>query len=212
LQFSIQPRKIGLLSVLVLACLSLSPITNVQPAFSKAKAVVSTEDKPTVYEETVSGKTFVVSKVLVKARPEQVWPILADYNNASRTFSMLKKCELLENKGTKKIVKHELAPSGIPDTYEYVVEIQENAPKTMEWHRVSGDFKEVDGFWKLEPTENGQYTNVTYASHVNGGFFIPQILIRHQLHADMPTALTALKNKAEGPTQIASRHLQASTQ
>jgi uncharacterized membrane protein len=195
--------------VLVLACLSLSPITNVQPAFSKAKAVASIEDKPMVYEETINGKSFVVSKVLVKAKIEQVWPILADYNNAPRIFSILKKCELLEDRGSKKIVKHELAPSGVPDTYEYVVEILECAPKTMEWHRVSGDFKEVDGFWKLEPTETGRYTMVTYASHVNGGFFVPQMLIKHQLRTDMPTALTALKNHAEGPTQIASHHLQS---
>jgi Polyketide cyclase / dehydrase and lipid transport len=76
----------------------------------------------------------------------------------------------------------------------------------MEWHRISGDFKEVDGFWKLEPTELGRCTMVTYASHVNGGFFMPQLLIKRQLRNDMPTALTALKNKAEGPTQIASRH------
>jgi len=177
----------------------------VQVAHARPVATPS-EEKPSVSEETTNGKTFVVAKVLVRANIEKVWPILADYNNAPRTFSLLKKCELIQDKGSKKIVKHELAPSGLPDTYEYIVEILESPPKAMEWHRISGDFKEVDGFWKLEPTESGHCTMVTYASHVNGGFFMPQLLIKRQLRNDMPTALTALKNKAEGPTQIASRH------
>ena len=205
MRLSIQTEKIGLLSALILTCAAFSPITTVQPALSRP-AATSPEEKPIVYEETKNGKTFVVTKVLVKAHIDRVWPILADYNNAPRTFSLLKKCELLEDKGSKKIVKHELAPSGLPDTYEYIVEIQECPPKTMEWHRISGDFKEVDGFWKLEPTDMGRCTMVTYASHVNGGFFMPQMLIKRQLRADMPVALAALKTKAEGPTQIASRH------
>jgi ribosome-associated toxin RatA of RatAB toxin-antitoxin module len=205
LRVSAQSGKFGFLSALACATFCFSQIT-VLPA-NGSHATVSSEDKPSVYEETIDGKPFVVTKVLVKAKIEHVWPILVDYDNATRIFPILKKCELVEDKGTKKIVRHEIAPSGVPGTYEYVLEIQECAPKTLEWHRLSGDFKEVDGFWKLEPAETGHCTLVTYASHVNGGFFIPQPLIKHQLHMDMPTALTALKSHAEGPTKIASHHL-----
>jgi hypothetical protein len=164
-------------------------------------------EKPTLSEEEMHGKTFVVCKLHIKAKPEQVWQILADYNNASHVFPILKECELLEDKGTTKITRHVIAPSGVPGTYEYVLEIREAAPSTMEWHRVSGDFHDVDGYWKLEPEDLGHHTLVTYASYVNGGLFIPQVLIRHQFHVDMPQALIALRNRAELDQQkLATRH------
>ena len=169
-------------------------------------------EKPTVTEEVMHGKTFVVSRLLIKARPEKVWQILADYNNAARVFPILRECELLEDKGTTKITRHVLAPSGVPDTFEYVLEIHEAAPLSMEWHRISGDFHDVDGYWKLEPTELGHHTMVTYASYVNGGFLIPQFLIRRQFKIDMPNALTALRNKAELDTRIAAQRAGVSTQ
>jgi ribosome-associated toxin RatA of RatAB toxin-antitoxin module len=154
-------------------------------------------EKPTVTDEVISGKTFVVSRMLIKARPAQVWQVLADYGNAHRTFPMIKACQLIEDRGATKIMRHVLSPSGVPGTYKYVLEIRECAPKSMEWHRISGDFKDVDGFWRLEASHSGRCTKVTYASYVNGGFFLPQPLIRRQVHADMPTAMLALKNKAE---------------
>jgi hypothetical protein len=55
---------------------------------------------------------------------------------------------------------------------------------------------------------------VTYGSYVDGGIFMPQVLIRHQFHIDMPNALLALKNQAElnEINRIASRHVDLSTQ
>lgn len=195
-------RKRGLAPVLIFACVSLNLLA---PGF--AKQLSNSDPRPPVYDEVIDGKHFVVSKILVRAHAEQIWAILANYNDAANYFSILKRCKLLQDKGTTKIVLHELAPSGIPDTFEYVVEIKECPPKTMEWHRLSGDFKEVDGFWKLEPLDAGRYTMVTYASHVNGGFFMPQPLIKHQIQVDMPGVMLSLKNHAERPTEIASRRI-----
>jgi ribosome-associated toxin RatA of RatAB toxin-antitoxin module len=163
--------------------------------------------KPVVSEELVHGKTFYVNKIVVNARPERVYQILTDYMNATKVFPILKKCEILQNHGQKKIVKHRLAPTGLPTSYEYVIEVSETAPHILEWHRVSGDFKELDGYWKLEPTEFGHSTMVTYATHVVGGFFMPQILIKRQFSIDMPIVLDALKNASEISTEIAARHI-----
>ena len=169
-------------------------------------AILSAEsESPTVTEETINGKCYVVTKVLVKAKPEQVWQVLTDYRHASQVFPLLKKCEVIKDQGTTKITKHEIAPSGIPDTFEYILEVHECSPKSMEWKRISGDFKEVDGSWKLEPANLGKYTLVTYASHVTGGFLMPQMIIKPQSHIDMPTTLLALKKHTENSIQIASR-------
>lgn len=166
-----------------------------------------------VSEETMGGKSYCVTHVVVKARPEQVWRVLSDYPNAPSVFPQLKNCQVLEDRGTTKIVRHVIEPSGVPGRYKYVLELKETAPHAMEWHRVSGDFKEVDGFWKLEPLEGGRATFVTYSTHVNGGMFIPQTLIKHQCKVDMPAVMTSLKAQAEhASVEIAGRPTSGSNQ
>jgi ribosome-associated toxin RatA of RatAB toxin-antitoxin module len=151
-----------------------------QAAFAKGAAGKGSAGQ-TVAEEKMHGQTYVVARVVVKAPPEKVFQILADYNHADKVFPQVKHCKLVADKGATKLVSHEIAPSGIPNTtYDYLLEIKESAPYAMEWHRISGDFKQVDGYWKLEPVDEGRSTHVTYASYVDGGLFIPQLLIRRQ--------------------------------
>jgi uncharacterized membrane protein len=110
---------------------------------------ISQLNKPVVIEENIAGKTFVVSKLKINAQPEQVWHVLADFNHATQVFPILRACQLLEDHGSTKITRQVIAPTGVMCTYDYILEVHEVAPKSMEWHRISGDFKQVDGFWKL---------------------------------------------------------------
>jgi hypothetical protein len=50
-------------------------------------------------------------------------------------------------------------------------------------------------------------TLVTYASYVDGGFLMPQPLVRRQCRIDMPEVMTTLKAQAEvhSGVQIAGR-------
>ncbi len=202
----------GAIAVSQLFCLALlvQPIMLPKPAV--AKETMEAASPPPVSEEVINGKTFCTTKIVVHAKPERVFRILTDYQNASRVFPQLKQCKVLEDHGASKVVYHEVAPSGVPGTYEYNLEIKEVAPKSLEWHRISGDFKAVDGFWKLEPLEGGSFTLVTYSSYVNGGMFIPQILIKHQFKVDMPNVMTHLKNESEGSIQIARKPGGSNTQ
>ena len=156
-----------------------------------------------VTEEKIGDRSYQVSKVVVHVKPEQVWKILTDYQNAPDVFPCLKKCRLVKDKGASKLVEHEIKPSGVPSTFNYIIEVKEIVNKLYEWHRISGDFREVEGFWKLEPVNDGGSTMVTYASYVNGGIFLPAPLIKRQVRMDMPAVLAALKNHAETNRTIA---------
>jgi ribosome-associated toxin RatA of RatAB toxin-antitoxin module len=161
------------------------------------------EKAVTVNDEQIEHKTYVVAKVLVKAKPDHVWQILTDFNAAPNVFPTLKKCQVLSEKGLTKLIHYQVKPTGTLTSFSYDLEIREHGHSKMEWQRVDGDFKELNGYWKLEPVECGQSTLVTYASYVNGGLFMPQALIRRQSHIDVPPMLAALKTHAE-TLQIAS--------
>jgi ribosome-associated toxin RatA of RatAB toxin-antitoxin module len=218
------PRVIAKLSRATLSLVSVALFSQVLPlqAFIAGQAIAKpataelqsgalNNGKPTICDEVTNGKSFCVSRIIIKASLEKVWHVLTDYKHATQVFPLLKKCELLESHGNTRISKHEIAPSGLPETYEYILEVHEIAPTSMEWHRLSGDFKEVDGSWKLEPVNSGKDTLVTYASHVTGGFFMPQILIKRQAHIDMPSTLLALKKHTEHSIEIAASSRSNST-
>jgi len=186
----------------------LSPCTlNHDTLFFSAPKALAKGQGDFICEEQMHGKTYVVARTTVKASPEKVFHILSDYDHAEKVFPQVKHCKLVADKGASKLISHQIAPSGVPGTYEYVLEVKESAPNALEWHRISGDFKQVEGYWKLEPADGGHATNVTYASFVDGGLFIPQMLIRRQCKIDMAGVLNTLKMTAESGSsvQIANR-------
>lgn len=175
-----------------------------QPA--DARGIMQNSTGPAkVSRAVINGKEYSIVRQVVHGSPQQIWSIIADYNNLHRVFKQMKSAKLIKSQGKVKYVKHTVAPSGPVGTYSYVVKVTENAPRKMEWTRVSGAFKEVKGFWKLEPLDGGRTTRVTYASHVDGGFLLPRALIKRQCRIDMPIVVGSLKNKIESKMRIAGK-------
>ena len=155
------------------------------------------ENETPVVEENVGGKTFSVSRAVVHASSGSG---LASTQRLQRRTGSISDAKEVPGRGGPwhpKLVKHRVAPSGLVGQFEYTVEVKEYAPKSLEWHRVAGDFKEVDGYWRLEPLDGGRSTLVTYSSHVNGGMFMPQMLIKRQSRIDMPSVMSSLRHQAE---------------
>ncbi len=190
----------------VAAFISLTAIVSL----ASAPVLADNASSPSLGEEQIADKCYQTGKIRVQAKPEAVWKVLTDYTQQTKVFKRLRKCQVVADKGTTKVLYQEVHPSGQPATFEYKLEMKEKEQfRCLEWHRVAGDFKEMHGFWKLEPTDGGRATNVYYASYVNGGFFIPQGLIKRQFRIDTPAVLSALKETAEGATQIASTRREA---
>ncbi|MBX9667563.1 MAG: SRPBCC family protein [Candidatus Obscuribacterales bacterium] len=190
------------LSTLAIAATFIG-LSNFQPALADSHHSAHAA-QCSLTESVINGHKYSVAKVIVHATPHQVWNILTDYDNAPKIFPQVKKCHVVKDEGATKLLKHTVAPSGPVGTYTYLLKITERAPHGMEWQRVSGAFKEVKGFWKLEPLDS-RTTLCTYASYVDGGFFIPQPLIRRQSRIDMPAVMATLKNQVENKTQIAEK-------
>lgn len=172
-----------------------------QTAYASDKSAHSQPGQ--IVEEKIGNRTYQVSRMHIHAKPEQVWQILTDYENANAIFPCVKHCKVLRDRGNVKEVEQQIKPTGVPGSFTYVIEITETPNRLQQWHRLRGDFTEVEGFWKLEPAEDGS-TNVTYASFCSGGLFMPQALIKRQFRVDNPGVMAALKHAAETNRQIAS--------
>ncbi len=157
----------------------------------------STAGNVSVVEVRVDGKLFQKMSTILEAPPEAIWQILTDYGRATEIFTNLKRCKVLEDKGSTKLVSHTIAPTGLPGTFQYVVKVKETAPTRIEWQRIAGAFREVDGYWALEPLDAGRATRVTYCAHINGGLFYPQPVVRRQVQMDMPQVMSNLQGEVK---------------
>lgn len=186
--------KLSLASALTVAVFLSAPGVS-----AKQELATSTQKQPyTLGEQQIGKKSYVVSSMVVNARPEVCYKICTDYKNAPTTFPTLKKCLVMQdNGGGNKVIKYVTRPTGAFTDYSYTLEVKETPFQMVQWNRIDGDFKAIEGYWKIEPAQGGSKTLVTYAGFVDGGLFMPQVLIKRQFRIDLPPCMTALKVKAE---------------
>jgi len=153
-------------------------------------------------EELIGEHKFQVSRVVINAPVTQVQAVLTDYAHTTRMFPNVKKCQVVEDAGARKMIAFTASAPANLWTFDYVLEVKES-PGYIEWHRVSGAFKKNEGFWKLEPIDEGRCTLVTYAKYVDGGLFMPQPLVTRELRASMPEIMTNLKSSVEVRAKVA---------
>lgn len=190
------------LALLILVAFLLGATAIFPPALADQQTESSNETCM-IAERTVGKKTFEIASLVVNASPDRVYTVLTDYQNAVRIFPGLKMCQVVESHGVSKCVSYKIEPGGSLGALEYQVEVRETRPGLIEWHRVGGCLREMEGSWKLEPANGGRSTIVTYAAHVNVGLFIPQFVTNRHVRAGMPGIMNALKTQAEGTAVIA---------
>jgi len=152
-------------------------------------------------EETYGSCKFQVARAVVDASPNIVQSILTDYGRATKVFTGLKQCKVVEENGPVKTIAFVASAPGNFWTFDYVLEVKES-PGLIEWHRVSGAFKRNEGFWKLEPIDQGRATQVTYAKFVDSGV-IPQSFVNHELRLSLAQVMNNLKVCCEQYSRVA---------
>ncbi|MBX9693141.1 MAG: SRPBCC family protein [Cyanobacteria bacterium] len=143
--------------------------------------------------ETMSGKNFHVARATVNATPDQVWSVLTDYDHATTTVPHLKDIKILSTEKNHKRIWFSVASLGGLYKLDYTLKITESKPHRLEWRRESGAFKTNEGFWRLQPIQNGTKTLVTYAKYVDGGILIPQVFVDGQLKKTMPEIIQSIR-------------------
>lgn len=193
-------KKIILTTAFVLAGLlpALSyPAHALTPDYEKVAAIEAnselTAGKISQEKVKIGGKEFHITKAIVQSSPDHVWSYLTNYDKAPQVFSNLKTIRVLDQEANRKKVEFQVVSLGGLMKYDYVLHVVENEPHQMEWTRASGAFKNNDGFWSLKPVNGGKHTLVTYAKHIDGGMFIPQMFVDKQLKSTMPNVIENLR-------------------
>jgi uncharacterized protein YndB with AHSA1/START domain len=162
--------------------------------------------------ENDDARMRVDAAVAIHANPETVWNVLTDCDHAATFIPGVKRCRRVQSApdGSWDIVEHEAKYSWLMPAITCVIRADYKRPQRIDFKRISGDLKEEDGHWMLEDpaprSSTGEATVVEYELHVEPGFWIPRILLRHSLRTELPAVLKAVRARSES---IASRQASA---
>lgn len=161
--------------------------------------------RKTAPEDAARGS--VSAAVFIAAPPEAIWIVMTDCARAPSFVPGLKLCRVLDaaQDASWEILEHEVKYSRLLPAVRYVFRADYSRPRSILFHRVSGDLREQEGEWRLEPTADVAGTIVAYQVHLDPGFFIPQGVVRHALRQDVPALLGALRSRVEQPPKLAPR-------
>lgn len=152
------------------------------------------------------SRIHVRAAVRINASPESIWHVLTDCDHAASFIPGVKRCHRLEMAPDDSwvIVEQEAKYSWLMPAVKCVIRADYKRPRRIEFKRISGDLKQEEGAWMLEPTNTGvsdpasdQVTTVVYELYVDPGFWIPRVLLRHSLRSELPAAFIALRTRVE---------------
>jgi Polyketide cyclase / dehydrase and lipid transport len=147
------------------------------------------------------SRVLVNAAVRIKASPEVIWGVLTDCAHAASFIPGVKSCRRVQAApdGSWEIIEQESKYSWLMPSVTTVVHADYKRPQRIDFNRVSGDLKDEQGTWLLE---NGAHrpsdaVTVEYELHVDPGFWVPRVLVRHSLRTELPAALAAMRARAE---------------
>jgi uncharacterized membrane protein len=169
-------------------------------ALAASAASAGVTDAPTIQVRPDPGGASgdITGVVDIAAPAALVWRIMTDCAQVSRMMASVKSCRVLDRDpaGRWDVREQITSPSLLP-AVRTVMRSDYDAPRLVRFHQVSGDFKVLEGTWRLQPTDGGRDTRVTYESRVTPPFAAPGFLVRAVLRRDLPRTLLNLRAASE---------------
>ena len=141
-------------------------------------------------------KRQITAQVQIPHPVEQVWKVLTDYEALTDFIPNLTKSSLLEHP-TGGIRLEQIASQRLLNfnfCARVVLDLEESFPHTINFQMVEGDFKELAGYWCLEPYVLDQQigTNLSYSIQIWAKLTMPLTIIERRLSNDLKSNLLAI--------------------
>jgi hypothetical protein len=170
------------------------------------------EDGITVYSRKREDSNVAEMKAvgIIDASPQEVWSAIRDYDNYKTTMPYTEESRILSSEqGGKVILFYSVVNAPLVDRRDYVIRLVDESdwkdgkgyllakwkatdkgpPEKADLVRV----KVNDGFWKLEPRENGTKTFATYYIYTDPGGSIPKWIVNRANSTAVPNVFKAIR-------------------
>jgi len=172
------------------------------------------EDGITVYSRARPDTTVAEMKAIgiMDAAPIEIWKSLRDYDAYPKTMPYTDEAKVVSTEGGGKvIILYSVVNAPVVDRRDYCIRILDESDgkgMMMESWKASdacGPDKEGlvrvkvnDGYWKLEPRDNGTRTFATYYVFTDPGGAIPKWLANKANSTAVPNVFAAIRKVIAG--------------
>lgn len=143
----------------------------------------------------------VQAAILIDSPAQQIWDVMIDCDRAPEFVPGLKSCKVLQRDGDTEIIEHKVKFSWLLPKVTYIFQASYHEFKRIDFKRISGDLKDLEGSWVLDEVSGGKQTIVVYTVFLDPGFWVPKSLIRQKLRKNLPNILLALRERVSKSSQ-----------
>jgi uncharacterized membrane protein len=184
-----------LISVLIL--LLSGPVVSAQTAeaevfTSQQKEILAAGE--IVFLEPESPYLFKAA-VQIDAPASAVWAVMRDQERIPNYVKSVRESRILETGENWEIVEQKLKLHPLLPRFNFVFKEMYGPGYLIQFERVSGSFKEVQGWWRLDQNESVESVTLVYTTYVDIGWFIPKSWIQQGINKDVPELLIAFRNE-----------------
>ncbi len=152
---------------------------------------ISTEKRPT-------KERRILATVNIPQPIEQVWQVITDYEHLADFVPNLTSSKqlpapagriMLEQIGSQCFLKFKFCA-------RVVLNMTENFPHELGFTMEEGDFRQFEGAWKLQSSDDAQSTQLSYDLSVKPPRAMPAALIEHHICHNLTLNLLAIRQRA----------------
>lgn len=152
-------------------------------------------------ENSSAGRVWAA--VAIAAPVAVVWDVMVDVEHAPEFVPGLRRARRLEQHGQYEIIEHTVKFSWLLPEVTYRFRADYAPLARIDFRRVAGDLRALEGTWSLRATADGSGALVTYSVYLDPGFLVPQWLVRQSLQRNLPAVLRALRQRAMAGAAVA---------
>lgn len=172
----------------------------------------------TIYSREIPGSDVREMKAIgtIDAKPHEVWKAIRDYPNYVKTMPYTVEAKVMgQEDGDKVIYFYSRLDLPLVDNRDYLIKILDESDwkdgagyLKVSWTKLEvqkGDPRYVepkdgvvrtplnDGYWKLEPRDNGNKTWATYYVHTDPGGSVPKWIANKANSTAVPNVFAAIR-------------------
>lgn len=140
----------------------------------------------------------VEAKILVHRPIDKTWSVVADPLKLTQAENKVKKVKVLSRSGNRQNVAFTVSMTPLLPPFSYVLLQELTPPYLLQFRRISGSFRDIQGVWRLSSVDNGKKTVLSYTLQLDPGPLIPKSLLLGAVKSDLPNfmrnARTAIEN------------------
>lgn len=147
------------------------------------------------FEDAVTHRQFTcVAAVMDNPLPD-VWAFIGNKELAPSYLNGVEVSKVVGREGDDLIVFQQTRPTGISKSFKYVTKHHPTPYKRIQFERVSGDLRNIEGAWHFDAVDEGHKTLLVYQLHIDPGFLYPQTFVVSSQKQRLPQVMAEVRKR-----------------